>query len=54
MDFEIPPEVIHDEVPGIHSISELSTALGEEALWKVFHEKEVSVSGFDLSNLYSL
>jgi hypothetical protein len=32
MDFNLTPEVIHDEVPRIHSISEHSTEPREEAL----------------------
>jgi hypothetical protein len=51
MDFDIPPENIHNEVPGNHFISDLSTEHGEQALrMKVFNEEEVLTEA-DLFNL---
>jgi hypothetical protein len=47
MDINILPKVIHDEVLGIHSISELGTKPGGEALWlKFFKGKEVPILFF--------
>ena len=44
MDVDIPPESIHEEVPCIHSISELSTDPRNETLWmKVLNEYKVPI-----------
>jgi len=40
MDIDIVPEVVHDAVICMQSISELRTKPGNEAIWlKVFREK---------------